>query len=185
MSANLDIYCLTRHREIETINRFLDEYVDRAASEDRGSEEFYMDPLYASPQGEGNWEEEWEPALTLSHMIQRGLDHPRRSFSVYMDTQSALNMTGALMHFTSDDQLVLGLSIGDKGGDPDGERTDRESELRAKAILERLAEQFDCHLGWITVEDPPPHSEAEFKEAWKKSLSIHFQSFPNREESSC
>jgi hypothetical protein len=182
MPANLDIYCLTKHRDLETINHFLDNYVDRATSEDREGEEVYLIPDH---QGEGSWEPQWEPALTLTHMIQRGLDYPRRSFSVYMDTQSALNMTGALMHFTSDDRLVLGLSIGDKGDYSDGELTDSESELRAKAILERLAEQFNCHLGWITVEDPPPHSEAEFREAWKKPLTIYFQAFPSREESSC
>jgi hypothetical protein len=185
MGANLDIYCLTKQREIEAINRFLDEYVDRASSDDRGDEEICMDPLHPSPQGEGNWEPDWEPALMLSHMIQRGLDHPRRSFAVYMDTKNALNMTGALMYFTTDDQLVLGLSISDKGGDLDNDPTDPGSELRAGGILQRLAEQFACYLGWITVEDPPPHSEAEFKEAWKRPRSVYFRAFPSREESTC
>jgi hypothetical protein len=40
----LDIYGLTKHRDAETINHFLEEYVDRRAHEDMADEELMMLP---------------------------------------------------------------------------------------------------------------------------------------------
>ena len=45
MPPDLDIYGLTKHRDTTTIDRFLDTYVDRAKSWDRGDEELMMEPL--------------------------------------------------------------------------------------------------------------------------------------------
>ena len=49
----VDIYGLTRHRDAGTINRFLEEYVDRGAHEDMGDEEIMMLPL-GRKSGAGN-----------------------------------------------------------------------------------------------------------------------------------
>ena len=80
MPPDLDIYGLTKHRDTATINRFLDTYVDRAKSWARGDEALMMEPLPLTHPETGEegaaWEStpfEWEPALTLSHIIERGL----------------------------------------------------------------------------------------------------------------
>src|SRR5688500_7429649 len=127
MPPNLDIYCLTKHRDIDIISRFLDKYVDRAASEGRGDEELMMRPLDMSNFTDTLESYDWEPALTLTNSIQRGLDYPRRSFSICLTTPQGIEM-GALLHFTTDDQLVLGLSIDDDGALP-------ENEELAKTLL--------------------------------------------------
>ncbi|MEO6891198.1 MAG: hypothetical protein ABI324_19610, partial [Ktedonobacteraceae bacterium] len=81
MPPDLDIYGLTKNRDAITINRFLDTYVDRAASNDRGDEELLMEPLLPTQPGTGFDAFESEPALTLSHIIDRGLAFPRRAFT--------------------------------------------------------------------------------------------------------
>jgi len=159
MPPDLDIYGLTQHRDATTIDRFLDEYVDRAAAEDRGDEELALTPL----MGRGM---DWEPAFTLVHIVERGLDHPRRSFSTYHPS-SHPNISRAILSFTEDDQLVLGLSIDDAGAMP-------ENEARARSLLANLLEVYDCHMGLIIVESPPPLSETQFREVQAMPLAVYF-----------
>ena len=91
---------------------------------------------------------EWEPAGTLSQVIQQGLDRPRRHFAVYLKPKRA-ELTNVILGFTADDQLVLGLSIDDEGMRP-------ENAAKAKELLYPLIGQYRCHLGMIAVEQPPP-----------------------------
>ena len=168
MPPNLDIYALTTSRNAATLNRFIEEYVDRAASEDRGDEELMMAPLpLKSGEEPDDWD--WEPAQTLTHSIQRGLDYPRRSFTIYMRSKQQ-GIIGALIAFTTDDQLVLGLSIDYKGAHT-------KDEERAKALLHHLAEQYHCSLGIMMNEMPPPWSQAEFKQMANKPYTVFFDSF--------
>jgi hypothetical protein len=48
----LDVYGLTQRRDVATVNRFLDEYVDRGAEEDRRGEELAREPLDATLDAE-------------------------------------------------------------------------------------------------------------------------------------
>ena len=110
MPPNLDIYGLTKYRDLNTINAFLDLYVDRAASEDRGDEELMLLPLFPDAHPDKLENYDCEPARTLSNIIQRGLDFPRRSFSVYLKSRQS-DIHSIILSFTSDNQLILGLSI--------------------------------------------------------------------------
>lgn len=153
----LDVYGLTRRRDKTTIDRFLDEYVDRAASEDRGDEELRLEPLDTTADDEDE-QLESEPAHSLSHIIERGLSYPRRAFTAYFTSPMTLQREGierAIVAFTRDDQLVLRLSIYD--GDYDAD------DAQAKAILSHLAQVYGCQLGLILIETPPPLSEMEFR----------------------
>jgi hypothetical protein len=152
---DLDMYGLTKRRNAATIGRFLDEYVDRTASEDRGDEELMLEPLLPTQDGTDFDAVEWEPALTLSHIIERGLAFPRRAFTVYL-TPKQKDLTSVTLSFTSDDQLVLGVSFDDAGAKP-------ENEGRAREILTQLMEGYGCHCGLIQVYDPPPRNETEFR----------------------
>lgn len=107
----LDVYGLTRRRDADTINRFLDEYIDRAANTDRGDEDLMIEPLGGQSE-EIDWE--LEPSLTFSHIVERGLAYPRRAFTVYFDSLPAWHDAGieqVILGFTRDGQLVLGLSV--------------------------------------------------------------------------
>jgi hypothetical protein len=160
MPPELDIYGLTKHRDAVTINRFLDEYVDREASADRGDEELALTPLDSKAGIE------WEPALTLAHIIERGLDYPRRSFTDYL-TSSQPGIERVILSFTEDDWLVLGLAIDDEGAQPKNEAT-------AKALLAHLLNDYSCSMGIIVVEEPPPESESAFRTAREHPLTVFF-----------
>lgn len=158
----LDVYGLTRQRDASTLNRFLDEHVDRAANADRGDEELNLEPLDWQPE-ETEARYESVPALTLSHILELGLAHPRRAFTAYLICLPACHEVGierAILGFTRDDQLVLGLSVST------GENMQKDEweagEARAHELLAHFAVAYRCHLGPILLETPPPWSEAEF-----------------------
>lgn len=177
MPPDLDIYGLTRCRDIATIDRFLDTYVNREKSWDRGGEELMMEPLGFIPRETGEERAEvepqtfeWEPAPTLSHIIERGLALPHRAFTVYLTPKRA-DLTSVILSFTADDQLVLGIAIDDAGAKPENER-------RAKDLLAQLLEEYACHLGLILVEDHPPRSERAFYARAKRPLAVFFRTYP-------
>jgi hypothetical protein len=171
---SLDIYALTRQRDRATIERFLDEYGDRVADEERGDEELMIEspaffgedwaaqPPVAIPETAY----EWEPSRTLSHIIDRGLDYPRRAFTVYL-TAKAPDVDRITLAFTRDDQLVVGLSIDDEGAQP-------ENEVIAKALLGHLMEAYGCHAGLVIVETYPPQGEREFQARAQHPLTVFY-----------
>ncbi|MCB9133889.1 MAG: hypothetical protein H6636_00585 [Anaerolineales bacterium] len=154
MPPLLDVYILTRERNIETLNQFLDLYVDREASMDRGDEELMILPrdCVTAPKEFDEWE--WTPALNLKSMIWKGLDYPRRAFTIYL-TPAYKNIERVIVAFTQDDQLILGVSIEDE------EKSDANLEL-AKSFLHQLANNFNGIEGFIAWEEPPPILQAEF-----------------------
>lgn len=152
MSQNLEIYCLTKLRNAETIDRFLDRYIDRNGNEDRGDERLMMLKLDAQPNTAGCYE--WELAITLSQAIERGLDYPPRCFAVYLKSKQT-ELRGVTLSFTIDNQLILGLCIDDV--------STPENLEKAKELLSLLGEDFSGHRGLIVVEQPPPESEEIFQ----------------------
>ena len=176
MPPELDIYALTRQRDRATIERFLDEYGDRAADEERGDEELLLEnPVYftenwtgqrSGPFPETAWE--YEPAYTLSHIIERGLDHPRRAFTAYL-TAKAPDLDRIILAFTRDDQLVLGLAIDDAD-----EEARPENDVKAKALLAHLMQAYGGHAGLILVEDYPPMGEREFHARARGPWTVFF-----------
>lgn len=165
---SFDIYGLTRFRDLGTINRFLDEYADRAASEDRGGEEIGLEPLNPVLEGDA-WQ--WEPALTLTHIVERGLAYPRRAFTSYLTSKRA-DIERAILSFTRDDQLVLGVSMRSDYSEPE-----KVEDTRAKQLLSDLAVAYRCHLGLVLLETAPPSSGAEFRAAPDTLPTVYFVDF--------
>lgn len=166
MPPELDIYGLTRLRDRETIDRFIDTYVDRAASEDRADEELMLEPESATDGSASMSDVSWEPALTLTHIVERGLQYPRRSFTVYLTARDK-QFERVILSFTVDDQLIVGLAIDDAGKQP-------QNAQRARALLAGLMRDFDCHAGLIVVETPPAASEGEFVSQSSAPLTDYF-----------
>lgn len=158
MPPDLNIYALTRRRDSETIDRFLDAYVDRAASEDRGGEELCMLALDAPVRAEDQLDPvDWVPVASLTDVIAHGLARPSRAFVCAL-TPLIEPFTAAYLAFTRDDQLVLGLSLDDWDMRPS-----RQAE--AECIMNHLMAEFECDRGLVGVEMPPPLSEASFAAA--------------------
>lgn len=165
MAPDLDIYGLTHRRDFATINDFIDNYVDRAASENRGDEELMLDPLHENTE-DGY---DWEPSISLTHIIERGLDQPPRAFANYLKTRNS-EFDGAIICFTSDNHVIFSVSIDEVGAN--GSNLER-----AKQLLDEICGKYDCHLGLIGVEFPPPHSEKEFREAKNDSLVVFYKEY--------
>jgi hypothetical protein len=156
-----DVWVITSHRSADTLARFLAGFVDRAAAEDRGDEQLMLRPLDRSstdfiitastaPGDISRWFKEsfdWEPALTLTHSIQRGLSRPWRAFSLFNLPCSRPDLMAASIGFTPDGELVLGVEA----------RTRKD----AVAWLTRLAEEFDADLGLVSGQPPQSRDGAE------------------------
>jgi hypothetical protein len=167
MPPDLDIYVLSESRDRDTLERFVSTFVDIEASEMRCDEELMMIPFETSKNLSEPDQWDWEPAITLSHILSRGLDHPRRAFGVYLKPKDKA-LGGVTLAFTADNQVVFGLSIDDANERP-------ENIDLAKRLLHSLAESFNGHLGTIAYEEPPPLWEREFENmngqiyVWRKT----------------
>jgi hypothetical protein len=167
MPPDLDIYVVSKSRDRDTLERFIHTYVDRQANEMRGDEELMMLPLDATniPARLDQWD--WEPALTLGHILNRGLDYPRRAFVVYLKPKDKA-FDRVILAFTADDYVVFGLSIDDE------DETTENLDL-AKSILHSLADSFNGHIGVIASEESPPLWESKANNiygqiySWRKS----------------
>lgn len=168
MPPELDMYGITKYRDRSTINRFIDKYVDRTKSENRGDEELMLVPLTTSANNLELHQYEWEPAQTLTHIVERGLEYPRRGFTVYLVPKDT-DFDRIILSFTTDDQLVVGLAIDDEGMQP-------ANEQKAKKLLDELIQDFHCHLGLVMVESPPPQDESEFLAQSSSPFMVFYKS---------
>jgi hypothetical protein len=155
MPPCLDIYVVV-DREREVLEHFLDGYVDRNASEDRGDEELMLLVPGAVPGASEAWE--WEPAETLTRIVARGLGQPWRAFCVYLKPRQSTH-DGARLACTVDGQVVLGLSLDDPFED-----SARIED--ARRLLEALAKEFSAKAGFIGCEEPPPLVATNPAERW-------------------
>jgi hypothetical protein len=148
MPPNLDVYVVSPLRDRDTIERFLNAYVDQAASEDRGDEELPLVALDSSgrPVNGDDWD--WEPSRSLAHIIERGLQSPRRAFSAYLKPKDK-SLAAAILAFDTENQVIFGLSVDDQGAKT-------ENLERAKGLLHGMAEALGATRGFIGVEEPPP-----------------------------
>jgi hypothetical protein len=174
LPPDLDIYCLTKLRDAETINLFFDRYIDRIQNEDRGDEELMILKIDADPDSEESQNYEWEPAITLSHAITRGLDRPRRCFTLYLKSQKT-EFSRVILSFTTDDKMILGLCIDDAGAKP-------KNLARAKELLSMMVEEFGGYRGLILVEDPPPDNEEVFQQISEDSHPLCLYSWTRHDK---
>jgi hypothetical protein len=145
------VWVITSHRDSDTLERFIGNFVDRPAAEDRGDEQLMLRPLVerepvdfqmtssTTTEDVVGWLDEawgWEPAITLTHSIQRGLSRPWRAFSLFNLPSSRADLLGASIEFTPDGEVALGVEA----------RTKEE----AIAWLAHLAADFDASLGLVT-----------------------------------
>jgi hypothetical protein len=155
MSSYLDIFALTRHRDFQTVNQFVNEYVDQRFFIEFGLEEHRIGPI-----DENDLNDIWKPEITLEECLQYGLDSQVRAFKLYLRTfekYKSKKIEAAGLTFTKDNKLELSLSV---------EIIDlREEDLNYSInILHQLMAEYDCHLGLVGKRFGGSWSEAEFKQ---------------------
>lgn len=136
----VDVYVRVRGAEPTVLRRFLDGYVTDDQSEPRFGALVRTYVLRAPDPGD---------AAALADL--RFDPSVGRGFSIYL---RARHHAEAVVTLTEDDDLVLGLSLGDA---PDVEE-------RAAALLHALLAEFDAEDGICGTELAPPRSEVEWGE---------------------
>lgn len=145
MPPCIDVYVWVPHLEPELLRRFTDTYV---LLDDPGDERFAaFERLYV----EGPVRDEDRQALIELRPGYR----EDAAFSIYL---RARNYESAVITVTSEDAIVLGLSL----DDPD---SSAEILDEAGRLLDRLRKEFSAPAGIAGTELPPPMSRIEWEEA--------------------
>jgi hypothetical protein len=93
------------------------------------------------PASGDDWDTwDWEPAKTLTHIVERGLQSPRRAFSACLKPLNN-SLAVAVLAFDVDNQVIFGLSIDDEG-------SKSENLGYAKALLHEMAQAFGATHGF-------------------------------------
>ncbi len=152
---DIDVYVLVSDRSRESIDKFLNSYIDTEKSNHRGDQESDVVPI--GYEGDIENLEDWDSISTqsLEEIVSLGLSYPRRAFTVHLKTK-APEHDMAVLTFTRDDRLVFGLSIDDGMNDP-------ENAERARDLAVQLLNEFDGVRSWFVGEYPPPLDDVTFE----------------------
>ena len=144
MPPYADIYVLAPSRTVSAIMAFLDRFAP--VREVTASE--YEIPQYAdSPH---------TIFRTAHEVVDYCCRHPAETQAIYWRRIGEGDPVFAMVFFTSDGQLVLGLSI---AGDTE------------QSFLAELRAHAGSEIGYITAESPPPDTAAEFRRIAQSSFA--------------
>ena len=99
-----------------------------------------------APSRVSDWD--WEPAKTLTWIVERALQYPHRAFTVYLK-QLDPSLERAIMSFSPDNKVIFGVSLEDEGAKS-------ENLEKAKRVLNAMVSEFEGRSAFIGVEEPPP-----------------------------
>lgn len=154
----IDIYTLTYHCDKETIERFLNEFTDRKAIEDQGDGELMMLPkgkIHQELKSPDDYV--WIKAESVTNSINIGLSDPENCFTLYF-ISNIPDIDYALVSFTQDGKLILGLSVlayRDDNGILDNYGF-------ASKLMNHLQSDFDGVYSYFGLEAPPAVDEEAF-----------------------
>ena len=137
-----DVYIVTKSRTRSVIDDFINEFVDLDQARERpDEEELMLLPLGASPTDAQLLDDyDWEPSVSIEHIVDRGMDQPWRAFFVPDLPARRPDVLGVTIGFTLDGCFVAGIEA--------------PTLDAGVAWLCILAEQLDAEVGAITVYAP-------------------------------
>ncbi|NOS92452.1 MAG: hypothetical protein HOP30_11055 [Cyclobacteriaceae bacterium] len=163
-----DIYGLSKRRDKQTIETFLDFYCHRELIENYQGQDVEI-AIYKNDKYGVN--EEFVPVDNLSEVINYGLSHPDCGFAFYVGAKSNYkkDIGSLILKFTFDGKMIFGVSIEEKrliDGDKLIDNYDAALEIE-KTIVE-LTNSIKTS---IQLEYAPSDDEEEFDrdiEMWRK-----------------
>jgi hypothetical protein len=162
MPPCLTAYVLTK-RDESVLRRFIENYVDKSAADEQLRDEDLLMPPRDPALENVDDAYGWEPARSLEHALQRGLEDPSLAFALYLPPRSLdCHVTIA---FTHDGKAVLGLEVDDPLNEPGPLE-------RMKALLQELLDSYECQGGFICVEEPPPLDEQAFRRNAERLVDV-------------
>lgn len=158
MQPYIDIYTLTYHRNKETIERFLSDFTDRQAIEDqKDGELMLLTKGKTSNELAGANEYVWMKAITVTNSIEIGLSEPDNCFTLYL-ASNQLEIDLAILTFTQDNKLILGLSIFEYKD----EKETLDNYGLARELRDRLQSNFHGVKSYFGLEAAPVYTETKF-----------------------
>src|SRR5918997_6361937 len=132
-----DVYVLASGRTRETVEQFTHEWLRgfRPTADDYELPQYATDPIVMYDSAEG--------------LIDVLLKRPDEPHGIYWENTGEGPVATAMLFFTTDGKIIAGLTV---SGD----------QNTALKYLERLAKTVDARFGYITGEEPPPDTAAEF-----------------------
>lgn len=153
MPPCLDVYGLADARTLDAAWSFVSRW---AAPEE--FERPWTIALDGAPAAAGE-----RQAANLRAALGLGLDDPRQWYTLYLKSRDEKQAYRAMLTFTRDGKLVLGLSVDDAEEGP-------APLLAARKLLETLKAEHGCRLGFVAGEESPPGDETEFRAAAGRGL---------------
>lgn len=131
----VEVYMLCRAREKGAAVAFLDKFLPRRHS---SADEFLFPELSDSTQ---------EVYRSPEEVMERLELESNQSYALYWDSDEAGARRQAMLFFTSDGEMIAGLVV--------------PAVAASKALVE-LAEVVGGQFGFLTTENPPPETSAQF-----------------------
>ena len=166
MSQWIDIYTLVNERNELLLLEFINTYIDLNINNDLEDTDLMILPLNANNPDEllniNDWD--WEPAISITHSIKRGLDFPRRSYALYLNPNNT-EVLRIIIQFTTDDKMIVGISI-------DETKDTKYDYKNARNKLNDLMIKFNSNKGFFGIEVAPPQNELEFINVMNSNLAF-------------
>ena len=146
-----DIYVLSDHRDLPTLERYYAHFSNRAALEQLpAGHEIYVQPneQYQQPELE-------LPVRTLTELLRIGVEHPTYCFKFYSSGGERPDLHSVDVCFTKDGKVVFFAALADTGPG---------SYARACRVRNEMSRVTGARKSFIGYEHPPPYDEAEFDE---------------------
>lgn len=145
-----DIYVLSDHRDLPTLERYFAYFGNRAVLE-QVPEGYEIYPRV----GGRNGPELTLPAGSLTEVLRIGVEHPTYGFTYYDWTShgARADLHGVDVRFTPDGKVVFFVALTDTGPG---------SYARACQVRDEMLQVTQGRKAFIAYEYPPPHDEAEF-----------------------
>jgi hypothetical protein len=163
-----DIYGLSKQRNKETIETFLNYFSNRQNIENTEGQEIavYKNEKYQT-------EETYTPANTLTEVISFGIENNNLGFAFYIGDNLKETINSIILKFTFDGKIIFGVSVEEKSHQTDGKLVDNyEKALEIEKIIAELTNSTKTS---IQFEYAPSDDEEEFDndtELWK---NLHYE----------
>ena len=135
MPPYADIYVLTKSRTETVVAAFLERF---APAREEMTDEYLIPQFAEAPR---------TVFTTSAEVIRYCCSHTSEPQSVYWRLLGDEDPAYAMVFFTSDAQLILGLSVNEEAAD---------------RFLAELRSHAGSDIGYITFENPPPGTATEF-----------------------
>ena len=148
-----DIYAISKNRDHETIERFLNYFCfrDRIENQEGYEIEIWENKKYGV-------EEFSMPISKMRELIAYGVKNPHHGYVFYMGDHLKRNITHIILTFTYDGKMIFGISIPPKDVDQ------KDNYLQAFRMEKKIAQLTNACDTSIQFEYPPSDDEQEFYE---------------------